>query len=42
MAGSVDTTIITVTVLRTVSWQTLRDNVEHENAEQYYSRTTVE
>ena len=36
MAVSADTTII---VLRTVSWKALRYNVEHENAEQYYSRT---
>ena len=36
MAASADTTI---TVPRTVSRQTLRDNVEHENAEQYYRRT---
>ena len=36
MAASADTTI---TVPRTVSRQTLRDNVEHENAEQYYHRT---
>ena len=33
MAASEDTTI---TVPRTVSRQTLRDNVEHENAEQHY------
>ena len=36
MAALADTTI---TVPRTVSRQNLRDNVEHENAEQYYRRT---
>ena len=36
MAASADTTM---TVLRTVYWQTLWDNVEHENAEQYYRHT---
>ena len=36
MTASVNATI---TVPRTVSRQTLRDNVEHENAEQYYRRT---
>ena len=36
MAASADTTI---TIPRTVSRQTLRDNVEHENAEQYGHRT---
>ena len=36
MAASEDTT---VTVPRTVSRQTLQDNVEHENAEQHYCRT---
>ena len=29
----------TITVPRTVSRQTLRDNVEHENAEKHYRRT---
>ena len=38
MAASADNTI-TVSRTRTVSRQTLRDNVEHENAEQYYRRT---
>ena len=36
MAALPDTTII---VPRTVFRQNLRDNVEHENAEQYYRRT---
>ena len=36
MTSLADTTI---TVPRTVSRQNLRDNVEHENAEQYYRRT---
>ena len=36
MAASADTN---VTVSRTVSPQTLLDNVEHENVEQYYRRT---
>ena len=36
MAASADTTII---VPRTVSLQTLQDNVAHENAEQYYPPT---
>ena len=36
MAVSADTTI---TVPRAASRQTLRDNAEHENAEQYYHRT---
>ena len=36
MAALADTTI---TIPRTGSWQNLRDNVEHENAEQYYHRT---
>ena len=36
MVASADTTI---TVPRTVSRQTLQDNVEHENAEQYYHCT---
>ena len=46
MAALADTTITdprtvaTITVPRTLSRQTLRDNVEHENAEQYY-RCTV-
>ena len=31
--------ITTITVPRTVSRQTLRDNVEHENPEQYYRHT---
>ena len=36
MAASADTTI---TVPKTLSQRTLSDNVEHENAEQYYRRT---
>ena len=36
MAPSADTTI---TVPRTVSRNTLRDNFKHDNAEQYYHRT---
>ena len=38
MAALADTNI---TILRTVSRQNLRDNVEHENAEQYYHRTVL-
>ena len=38
MTALADTTI---TVPRTVSRQNFRDNVEHENAEQYYCRTVV-
>ena len=36
MAALADTTI---TVPSTISRQNLRDNIEHENAEQYYRRT---